>query len=63
MAQIIVPTGGAPATPSTGKVTIYAKSDKLIYSKDDAGNETVVNGAAALVEIRRLFNRIYLGVF
>lgn len=34
----------APATPASGKVVIYAKSDGLVYSKDDAGTETVVTG-------------------
>lgn len=30
----------APATPASGKVRIYAKSDGRIYSKDDAGVES-----------------------
>lgn len=34
----------APATPAAGKVALYAKSDGLFYSKDDAGLETVVTG-------------------
>ena len=34
----------APATPATGYVRVYAKSDGLVYSKDDAGVETVVTG-------------------
>ena len=29
----------APATPASGKVRIYAKTDGRIYSKDDAGTE------------------------
>lgn len=33
-----------PATPATGQVRLYAKSDGLLYSKDDAGVETVVTG-------------------
>jgi len=37
--------GAAPATPASGKVVIYAKSDGLLYSKDDAGTETLVSGA------------------
>lgn len=39
MPQIILAEGAAPATPSTGKVTLYAKTDGLLYSKDDAGTE------------------------
>jgi len=34
----------APATPSANTVRVYAKADGLIYSKDDAGVETVVTG-------------------
>jgi hypothetical protein len=36
----------APSTPATGKVVIYAKTDGLLYSKDDAGTETLVSGGA-----------------
>lgn len=34
----------APATPASGKVRLYAKSDGLLYSKDDAGAETSLGG-------------------
>lgn len=40
MAQIIFAESAAPATPATGKVTLYAKTDGLLYSKDDAGTES-----------------------
>ena len=33
-----------PATPPAGKVVIYAKSDGLIYSKDDVGTEAALGG-------------------
>lgn len=36
--------GAAPATPATSAVRLYAKADGLLYSKDDAGVETVVTG-------------------
>jgi hypothetical protein len=36
----------APATPSAGQVVIYSKSDGLMYSKDDAGTETLMSGGA-----------------
>jgi hypothetical protein len=36
--------GSAPATPPTGIVKIYAKTDGLLYSKDDAGVETGLSG-------------------
>jgi hypothetical protein len=36
----------APSTPAAGTVVIYAKTDGLLYSKDDAGSETLVSGGA-----------------
>ena len=45
MAQVILSEGAAPSTPSTGKVSLYAKTDGMIYSKDDAGTETTLGGA------------------
>lgn len=36
----------APSTPAANKVVIYAKSDGLMYSKDDAGTETLMSGGA-----------------
>ena len=36
----------APSTPAASKVVIYAKSDGLMYSKDDAGVETLMSGGA-----------------
>lgn len=41
---VTVPEIAAPSTPAAGKVVLYAKSDGLLYSKDDAGTETVVTG-------------------
>ena len=37
----------APGTPPAGKVYLYAKSDGLLYAKDDAGNEVAVAVALA----------------
>lgn len=34
----------APGTPASAVVRIYAKSDGLMYSKDDAGAETLMSG-------------------
>jgi hypothetical protein len=34
----------APSTPGSAKVRLYAKADGLLYSKDDAGTETLVSG-------------------
>lgn len=38
--------GAAPGTPAAGIVREYAKADGLLYSKDDAGVETLVSGGA-----------------
>jgi len=40
MGLITLPEGAAAATPSAGKVTLYAKADGNLYQKDDAGTET-----------------------
>lgn len=37
----------APATPAAGRAVIYAKADGLMYSKDDAGVETLMSSGAA----------------
>jgi hypothetical protein len=33
-------------TPASGKVNVYAKADGLMYSKDDAGTETLMSSGA-----------------
>lgn len=43
--QLQFAEGDAPGTPASGVVRIYAKADGLLYSKDDAGNETCLGGA------------------
>lgn len=48
MAQIIFAESAAPATPATGKVTLYAKTDGLLYSKDDAGTESTLSIGSTL---------------
>jgi hypothetical protein len=41
MAEIqIVKNAVAPNTPPTGSVTVYPKSDGILYVKDDTGVET-----------------------
>lgn len=37
----------APATPAAAKVVIYPKADGLMYSKDDAGVETLMSSGAS----------------
>jgi hypothetical protein len=44
--KVILSEGAAPATPSANQVKIYAKADGLMYSKDDAGAETLMSGGA-----------------
>jgi len=39
MAEIILNEGAAPSTPTSGRITLYAKTDGLLYFKDDGGNE------------------------
>jgi hypothetical protein len=38
----------APATPAAGHVVMYAKTDKKLYQKDDAGLETVLGGGGGM---------------
>lgn len=42
--SVTVPEIAAPATPAAGKVVLYAKTDGLLYSKDDAGVESGLAG-------------------
>lgn len=37
----------APATPAASRVVVYAKADGLMYSKDDAGAETLMSGGSS----------------
>lgn len=47
--EIILSEGAAAGTPSTGFVTIYPKTDGLMYSKDDAGVERLLSPASSQV--------------
>lgn len=42
MAQLLIPEGTAPATPGAGVVSLYAKADKRLYTKDDDGVESAL---------------------
>lgn len=44
MSGIILTEDTAPTTPLTGRVVLYAKSDGLLYVKNDTGSEMVVVG-------------------
>jgi len=39
--------GAAPSTPPSTEVIVYAKDDGLVYSKDDAGAETLMSGGSS----------------
>lgn len=49
--KIIYDEGAAPSTPTSGTVITYAKTDGLMYSKDDAGTETSMGPPADIVDI------------
>lgn len=44
--EIIVKETTEPSAPDAGYVYVYAKSDGLLYSKDDAGVETAMGGGS-----------------
>jgi hypothetical protein len=44
--QLLLTEVAAPATPGTGLIVCYAKSDGLLYCKDDAGVETAYAAAS-----------------
>ena len=39
---ITIPVTATPATPASGEVAVYVKSDGLVYKKDSAGQETLL---------------------
>lgn len=41
----------APSTPASGYTAVYAKTDKRLYIKDDAGNEYVLLPATGASKI------------
>jgi len=45
--RFIAKEGGDTTTPASGYVSLYAKADGKLYSKDDAGAETLVSSAPA----------------
>jgi len=45
--RFLVSEGGSTATPGAAQVTVYAKADGLLYSKDDAGVEKLLSSGAA----------------
>jgi hypothetical protein len=49
MSQIILQKTTSPETPLTNKVTIYAKPDGLVYSKNDLGQETLLSNSEVVL--------------
>lgn len=47
--RLLISEGGSTATPASGRVTVYAKANGLLYSKDDAGAETALGGGSGSV--------------
>ena len=45
--KLLFDEGAAPSTPASTNVAVYAKSDGLMYSKDDAGTETLMSSGLA----------------
>ena len=45
--RAIINEAGATTTPTANNVAVYAKADGLIYSKDDAGLETLMSSGSA----------------
>jgi hypothetical protein len=41
-AEIILTTGTAPTDPASGKVSLYTKTDNILYYRDSAGNEVAL---------------------
>jgi len=46
--RLLVSEGGSTSTPAAGNVTVYAKANGLLYSKDDAGAETALGGGGTV---------------
>lgn len=50
-----------PATPATGYVAVYAKSDGKMYRKDDTGTEAELGGSSVSGISNGLLQMIRLG--
>lgn len=47
--RFLISEGGSTSTPAAAQVTVYAKANGLLYSKDDAGTETALGGGSGSV--------------
>ena len=50
MSKITLTEAVAPSTPATDKVAIYAKTDALLYQKDDTGKESRITPFVAIAK-------------
>lgn len=46
--RLLISEGGSTSTPAAAQVTVYAKANGLLYSKDDAGTETALGGGGSV---------------
>jgi hypothetical protein len=44
--RLTIEEAGSTSTPASGDVAVYAKANGLVYSKDDAGTETLMSGGS-----------------
>ena len=51
MAQIVLNEGAVPLTPSSGKVTLYAKTDGNLYKQDATGVEVQLGGSGGAAAV------------
>lgn len=54
MAEVLLAEGNAPASPSVGKVSLYAKTDGFLYSQDADGTESLLSKAPVSTETRSI---------
>lgn len=56
--RFLISEGGSTSTPASGQVTMYAKADGLLYSKDDAGTESAVSGGGGITQAYAGYNTV-----
>lgn len=49
--DVLIKEVAAPGTPASGWYAVYAKTDGILYGKDDSGNETVLGGGSGKVTV------------
>lgn len=59
MSEIYLDEQSAADTPSTGEVVIYAKTDGLLYAKDEAGVETKLSNEESSERASNVYDLVY----